>query len=97
MTPDQLHRWQTMRGPKSMWRRDARAVMIHVVREQRNLGRLEDDTALLSAIDTAYPFGERKHLPYKMWLLERRLFRDACAVVQAPSPDADPLFSTEAR
>lgn len=83
MTPEALHLWQTMRGPESRWRQSARAVMIRVVREQRDLGRLDDDAALLAAVDAAYPFGERKYLPYKMWLLERRLFRDACSVPAA--------------
>lgn len=31
----------------------------------------------LAAIDAAYPFGERAHYPYKMWLLERRAWIDA--------------------
>lgn len=83
MTPEALHLWQTMRGPESHWRQSARAVMIRVVREQRDLGRLDDDAALLAAVDAAYPFGERKYLPYKMWLLERKMFRDACSVPAA--------------
>lgn len=83
MTPEALHLWSTMRGPESHWRQDARSVMIRVVREQRDLGKLGDDAALLKAVDAAYPFGERKYLPYKMWLLERKLFRDACTVPAA--------------
>lgn len=88
MTPEAFQRWQSMRGPESRWRQDARAVIIRVVREQRDLGKLDDDAALLKAVDAAYPFGERNYLPYKMWLLERRLFRDACTV-PPPAPSRE--------
>lgn len=77
MTPEAFQRWQSMRGTESRWRQDARARMIAVVREQRDLGNLASDRVLLEAIDAAYPFGERKHFPYKMWLVERRIFLDA--------------------
>lgn len=86
--PEALQLWHSMRGPESRWRQEARAVMIRVVREQRDAGLLNDDVALLRAVDAAYPFGEREHLPYKMWLLERKLFRDACTV-PAATPTAD--------
>jgi hypothetical protein len=87
VTPEALHRWQAMRGPESHWRQSARAVMIRVVRELRDAARLDDDAALLAAVDAAYPFGERKYLPYKMWLLERKIFRDACSVPSTPTAD----------
>lgn len=61
--------------------------MVGVVRAQRDLGRLDHDAALLAAVDAAYPFGERKYLPYKMWLLERKLFRDAYSVPTSPTAD----------
>lgn len=35
-------------------------------------GKTPADTA--KAIDAAYPFGEREHHPYKVWLRERKLF-----------------------
>jgi hypothetical protein len=88
VTPEAFHLWQTMRGPTSHWRQAARATMIAVVREHRDRGELADDAELQKAVDAAYPFGERKYLPYKMWLLERKLFRDAC-VVPAATPSAD--------
>jgi hypothetical protein len=76
-----------MRGPASSWRQEARAVMVGVVRGLLDLGKLDNNAALLDAIDDAYPFGERKRLPYKMWLLERKLFRDACHAPRAPTHD----------
>ena len=90
MTSETLHRWQSMRGPKSRWRQEARATMIRVVREQRDLGRLDDDAVLLKAVDAAYPFGERRYLPYKAWLTERRLLRAVLALAQPPA-EAPPL------
>lgn len=55
----------------SHWRRDARAVIDRVVAE--NPGKTPEE--LIELVDAAYPFGERKMWPYKMWLLERRAFR----------------------
>jgi hypothetical protein len=33
---------------------------------------IEDIPALKCALRAAYPFGERKHFPYKMWCEEQR-------------------------
>lgn len=93
MTLEALGLWERMRAPESHWRRAARETMIRVVREQCGLGNLGDNAALLKAIDAAYPFGERKYLPYKMWLLERKLFRNACAVPSPPSRDETEVCS----
>lgn len=38
---------------------------------QRAAGELSRE-AIIKSIDRAYPFGERKYLPYKMWLEARR-------------------------
>ena len=38
----------------------------------RENGKTPAETA--KAIDDAYPFGDRAHHPYKVWLRERRLF-----------------------
>lgn len=89
MTPEELRLWMSRRAPKSQWRRAAIAAIGRVL-NAATPGLLSDDVALLKAVDAAYPFGERKYLPYKMWLLERKLFRDACTV-PAATPSADEI------
>ena len=42
------------------------------VQRKRENGKTPAETA--KAIDDAYPFGDRAHHPYKVWLRERRLF-----------------------
>lgn len=42
---------------------------------------------LLKLADAAYPFGERKYHPYKAWLAERKVFREAIAAPAPPSAD----------
>lgn len=39
---------------------------------ERVVATASPGTDLKAAIDAAYPFGERKYAPYKMWLEERR-------------------------
>lgn len=68
----------------SKWRDHAARVIRDVVEANSHL----DDAALLRAIDDAYPFGLRKHLPYKMWLEERAKARAAIAAKTRPG---DPL------
>lgn len=49
---------------------------------------------LLALVDAAYPFGQRKYEPYKAWLKERRLFREALA--KPPTmPSADEIAACE--
>lgn len=85
MTSEALRLWVTMRAPESRWRRAARETIRLVVVAHPEL--LDDNAALLKAVDAAYPFGERAMLPYKMWLLERKAFRAAMSVPAAPSRD----------
>ena len=49
----------------SPWRRRAYSVIREVLAE---VGR--DPKALRLALRTAYPFGERRYWPYKVWLSE---------------------------
>lgn len=74
-----LDDYRKMRPPDSRWRRDARRTIIEVV-EVLELAAptvLADPKELLARVDAAYPFGQRKHEPYKCWLTERRLFIEA--------------------
>ena len=95
MTPEALRLWATMRAPESHWRRSARETIRTVVAAHPEL--LDNDAQLLAAIDRAYPFGERRMLPYKMWLLERKLFRDACTVPAATPGREDAEVCSVAR
>lgn len=56
----------------SKWGDISRAVMISSLIESEKQGLSPEETAM--AIDAAYPFGERSHHPYKVWLNERKLF-----------------------
>lgn len=86
MTPEAYKLWRGQRGVESHWRMRARHAMAAVVDSRPEL--LADDVALLKVVDAAYPFGERKYLPYKMWLLERAAFRAAMSV-PASTPSRD--------
>jgi len=81
VTPEALRLWQCRRAPESRWRRAAIATIGNVIKAHPEL--LSDEGALLQAVDAAYPFGSREMLPYKMWLLERKIFREACAAATA--------------
>lgn len=52
------------------WATRARRVIAVVRADAREAGL--DAKRTLAAIDAAYPFGPRKHWPYKAWLAERR-------------------------
>jgi hypothetical protein len=49
-------------------------VSIAVIREALQQGRAEglEGAEPLARVDAAYPFGERRHWPYQVWLRERR-------------------------
>jgi hypothetical protein len=51
---------------ESKWRTRARPVIQRVLKETE--GKPEDE--IRRAIRDAYPFGERRHHPYKIWLDE---------------------------
>ena len=54
------------------WANAALTAMTETLLKCRAEGQTPADTA--KAIDAAYPFGEREHHPYKVWLRERKLF-----------------------
>lgn len=61
----------------SRWRTEARELIAETVRsslEERPELR-EDLAALFALVGQAYPFGARKHEPYRVWLDELRLAR----------------------
>lgn len=63
----------------SHWRARAREVIADVI---ERVGTA-DVEATIRAIDAAYPFGEREHWPYRMWLRERRA---ALTVLRGDAP-----------
>lgn len=93
MTPVALQLWRGRRAPVSRWRLESIAAIGRVL-NSASPELLADDTALLKAVDAAYPFGSREMFPYKMWLVERRIFRDACSV-QAAAPSTDEIGACE--
>lgn len=70
------------------WREIARAVILKAIDEARAQGM--DVEATRAHVDAAYPFGERKYHPYKMWLSERkRLLSTDPAQPQKPGSTSD--------
>jgi hypothetical protein len=57
------------RAMQSRWRRAAAPIIARVLAE--NAGRPEADVR--AALRAAYPFGPRKHHPYRIWLDEVRI------------------------
>lgn len=85
-----LDSWRMSRWPKSIWRVGARKAMQDAVEaigimDPALLARRDE---ILTRVDAAYPFGERKYEPYKCWLKERRLL---IAALDGPrtAPSAD--------
>jgi len=66
----------------SSWREQSAAVIARVVAEVGT----HDQKALKKALFEAYPFGERKYHPYKIWCEER-------AKVLKPEPDTSAPMS----
>lgn len=91
-----LDAWRMTRWPSSKWRVRSRQVIQDVVEVIALMepALLADRAAVLERVNAAYPFGEREMLPYKMWLLERRLFR---AALDGPrvAPSADEAGACE--
>lgn len=50
----------------SNWRRHSRIVIDRVIAENPGV----DEATLFKRISKAYPWGERRYHPYKMWRLE---------------------------
>lgn len=59
----------------SPWRLKARSVIVSTVELacKEGLDRERDAGAIRDLVAAAYPFGERKYMPYKIWLQEVRL------------------------
>jgi hypothetical protein len=53
----------------------ARAAMVEAVDGYLATHVEVDAKELLAVVDAAYPFGERRYHPYKMWLAERKILR----------------------
>lgn len=51
---------------ESRWRNIARAIISRVIEETKG----QSNKAVREALRKAYPFGERRHHPYKIWLDE---------------------------
>lgn len=76
--------------PASKYRHRTRVIILEVLDVLEGVASpvMDDNKALLARVDAAYCFGPRKYFPYKMWLEERRLFREALAGERAlPSRD----------
>lgn len=70
---------------RSHWREHARAVVARVLSEAAELNL--DDAATRRRLSAAYPFGERKYHPYKIWLDEcRRQLAPTVAAAQRERP-----------
>ena len=52
------------------WKDHARTVILAAIAEATAQGLSNEATVKL--VDSRYPFGERKHHPYKQWLAARR-------------------------
>lgn len=50
----------------SMWRTKARELVAEVLQQTKG----DDDGAVRRALREAYPFGNRRYWPYKVWLDE---------------------------
>jgi len=74
------------------WRQVAAPIIFNVLRETE--GRSERE--IRKALRAAYPFGERKHFPYKTWLDEIRHQRGMRKTI-APDPRQMVLLSIDTR
>lgn len=60
---------------KSYWRAQARQAIYDA---DATVPDGADTKTRKRIIDAAYPFGQRKYHPYKMWLKERALYLEQC-------------------
>jgi hypothetical protein len=80
---------------QSHWRRIAAPIIAEVISAVGD----EDTKALRSALLAAYPFGQKKYHPYKIWLSEirRQLGKETTPGWRhKPAKNARKLFETEA-
>lgn len=74
------------------WRDIAGPIIARVIQE---VGR-EDKAKLKAALREAYPFGERRYLPYKVWCHEIRIqlgLKKRGAGEPQPNPEQGVLFN----
>jgi len=73
-----------------MWRERAATAIFNALKS------IGDDAPVkekIAAIDAAYPFGQRRFHPYKIWLSERKTALSRLGVVTAKKNSTLPLFS----
>ena len=58
-------------GSVKSWRDHARPIVARVLEKTKG----QDEKAIRAALFEAYPFGQRKYHPYKIWLDEIRVQR----------------------
>lgn len=90
--------WRYLAGlqsPIGYWRQGARKAILGVLGSMRTGEHTAE--AVLAACDKAYPYGPREHFPYKAWLQERALLRNALGLTHAKSKAGQagllPLFA----
>ena len=71
----------------STWGDISRATMAQKLKEGRASGLSSRE--ILASIDAAYPFGERKYSPYKMWLKVRRDYLGFLGLATPKSTEPD--------
>lgn len=64
------------------WRDYARPIITQVLKETKG----QDEKAIRKALKEAYPFGERKYHPYKIWLDEIKVQRGLRTFGHKPEP-----------
>lgn len=71
------------------WRERARPIITKVLKETEG----KEEKEIVEALRNAYPFGERAHHPYKIWLDEIKVQRGKKRVKQElPNPNQEKLF-----
>lgn len=70
------------------WRDDCRPIIREVLERTKGLTERE----ILKALSDAYPYGERKRHPYKIWLNEIKVQRGLIRSKTFKNPDQMKLF-----
>jgi hypothetical protein len=81
----------------SYWRQAARQVIEQRLEDRPDLLNAHPK-AVRAALNEVYPFGQREHLPYKMWLVEVNLALygpEPGKGALAPAPEQPSLFPEE--